>query len=215
MSGVAGPRHEAGGLGGVTRDYTPGKETAGRPRTPVRQTVDRELSGVGRSTNVRCMAFGPHDVGCSAHYPRLLGEQSVRRASGAQTDQRCSTAWPQLLNYWIAPCSLNRAAWQRYDVHGCLTPRFLTAAAVTTWAMLNTAISIPLATAAPCPDIEVVFARGTNESPGIGWIGKAFVDALRPKVGVNHSRCMRSTTLPAGISPPPPPLVLVVCLVNR
>jgi cutinase-like protein len=49
--------------------------------------------------------------------------------------------------------------------------------------MLNTAISIPSAAGAPCPDIEVVFARGTGELPGVGWLGQAFVDALRPLVG--------------------------------
>nr|WP_175616147.1 cutinase family protein [Mycobacterium sp. GA-1841] len=41
----------------------------------------------------------------------------------------------------------------------------------------------PVATAAPdCPDIEVVFARGTDEPAGIGNVGKAFVDTLRPMV---------------------------------
>jgi cutinase len=54
---------------------------------------------------------------------------------------------------------------------------------VTSWAMLNTAISIPSAAAAPCPDIEVVFARGTGERPGVGYVGQAFVDSLRPNVG--------------------------------
>jgi cutinase len=49
--------------------------------------------------------------------------------------------------------------------------------------MLNTAISIPSAAAAPCPDIEVVYARGTTEPPGVGYFGQAFVDSLRPKVG--------------------------------
>ncbi|MGH3582350.1 MAG: cutinase family protein [Mycobacterium sp.] len=34
-----------------------------------------------------------------------------------------------------------------------------------------------------CSDIEVVFARGTNDSPGLGRIGDAFVGALRNKVG--------------------------------
>ena len=51
------------------------------------------------------------------------------------------------------------------------------------WAMLNTAIGIPSAAAAPCPDIEVVFARGTGEPAGTGWLGGAFVDSLRSKVG--------------------------------
>ncbi|MGN7781263.1 cutinase family protein [Mycolicibacterium sp. 22603] len=30
-----------------------------------------------------------------------------------------------------------------------------------------------------CPDVEVVFARGTSEAPGVGGTGQAFVDALR------------------------------------
>jgi cutinase len=38
---------------------------------------------------------------------------------------------------------------------------------------------IPLASAAPCPDVQVVFARGTFEPPGIGFVGEAFVDSLR------------------------------------
>lgn len=43
--------------------------------------------------------------------------------------------------------------------------------------------SIPTAAAAPCPDVEVVFARGTTEPPGVGGIGQAFVDALRSRLG--------------------------------
>jgi len=39
------------------------------------------------------------------------------------------------------------------------------------------------AVAAPCPDAEVVFARGTTEDPGVGPTGQAFVDALRARVG--------------------------------
>lgn len=41
----------------------------------------------------------------------------------------------------------------------------------------------PSAHAAPCPDAEIVFARGTTEPPGVGGTGEAFVDALRSKVG--------------------------------
>ena len=37
--------------------------------------------------------------------------------------------------------------------------------------------------AQPCPDVEVVFARGTTEDPGVGPTGQAFVDALRARVG--------------------------------
>jgi len=61
--------------------------------------------------------------------------------------------------------------------------RFIGAAVVTTWALLIAPIGIPSASAGPCPDVEVVFARGTNEPPGVGGIGQAFVDSLRAQVG--------------------------------
>lgn len=41
----------------------------------------------------------------------------------------------------------------------------------------------PTAAAEPCPDVEVVFARGSGEAPGVGGIGQPFVDALRSQVG--------------------------------
>jgi hypothetical protein len=41
----------------------------------------------------------------------------------------------------------------------------------------------PPAHAAPCPDAEVVFARGTTELPGAGPTGDAFVDSLRSQIG--------------------------------
>ncbi|MGB0436296.1 MAG: cutinase family protein [Mycobacterium sp.] len=41
----------------------------------------------------------------------------------------------------------------------------------------------PTAAAQPCPDVEVVFARGTSEAPGIGRVGQAFVNALTPQLG--------------------------------
>ncbi|HEX3288229.1 MAG TPA: cutinase family protein [Mycobacterium sp.] len=42
---------------------------------------------------------------------------------------------------------------------------------------------MPSANAAPCPDAEVVFARGTTELPGLGPTGDAFVDSLRSRIG--------------------------------
>jgi cutinase len=41
----------------------------------------------------------------------------------------------------------------------------------------------PSAAADPCPDIEVIFARGTNDAPGLGNPGQAFADTLRGLVG--------------------------------
>ena len=43
--------------------------------------------------------------------------------------------------------------------------------------------ALPTASADDCPDIEVVFARGTSEAPGLGLPGGAFVNSLRSKVG--------------------------------
>lgn len=40
-----------------------------------------------------------------------------------------------------------------------------------------------VASADGCPAIEVIFARGTSEAPGLGKVGGAFVDQLRGKVG--------------------------------
>jgi cutinase len=42
---------------------------------------------------------------------------------------------------------------------------------------------LAIASAQECPDVLVVFARGTGEPPGIGRVGQAFVDALRPQIG--------------------------------
>ncbi|MCB0943222.1 MAG: cutinase family protein [Mycobacterium sp.] len=53
-------------------------------------------------------------------------------------------------------------------------------------ALVGAAIIGPLAPPASadgCNDIEVVFARGTGEPPGIGRVGQAFVDSLRGRVG--------------------------------
>lgn len=41
----------------------------------------------------------------------------------------------------------------------------------------------PVASAFDCPDVEVIFARGTNEPPGLGRVGDAFVDSLRQQTG--------------------------------
>jgi len=69
-----------------------------------------------------------------------------------------------------------------------------------TAALLATAVLFsspaPSATADPCPDVDVVFARGTAEPPGIGGVGGSFVDALRGQVG-GRSVCGVSGQLPS------------------
>ncbi len=46
--------------------------------------------------------------------------------------------------------------------------------------LLGPATAATAAAATDCSDVEVVFARGTDEPAGIGKVGKAFVESLRP-----------------------------------
>src|SRR3954469_21140681 len=61
---------------------------------------------------------------------------------------------------------------------GRLTAGLLGAVALAVWLVADP----PSASAAPCPDVEVTFARATTEPPGIGSVGQAFVDSLRSQV---------------------------------
>ncbi|MBO0865254.1 MAG: cutinase family protein [Mycobacterium sp.] len=64
--------------------------------------------------------------------------------------------------------------------------RFLGPAVVATWGLSASVLVgpvLPAASAQGCPDVEVVFARGTGDPPGVGPTGQAFVDALRSRVG--------------------------------
>jgi cutinase len=47
-----------------------------------------------------------------------------------------------------------------------------------TWALVDTHHP-PVG---PCPDVEVVSARGTDQPPGVGINGQAFIDSLRSKL---------------------------------
>lgn len=79
--------------------------------------------------------------------------------------------------------SARRAPGGEVCQHGYVRPRLFTvsigAAAVATSVL--PAVGIPTVQAMPCPDAEVVFARGTTEAPGVGPTGEAFVDALRAR----------------------------------
>ena len=50
-------------------------------------------------------------------------------------------------------------------------------------AALATPLGTPVANAVACNDVQVVFARGTKEAPGIGRVGEAFVNDLRNLMG--------------------------------
>lgn len=74
--------------------------------------------------------------------------------------------------------------------------RFLSAAAVAAgFSSSVVTFAAPAASAEPCPDVEVVYARGTGED-GLGATGQAFVDSLRPRIGA-QSMGVYSVNYPA------------------
>lgn len=44
-------------------------------------------------------------------------------------------------------------------------------------------VSAPTAYGAPCPDVELIFARGTSEPVGAGRVGQALAGQLAPQLG--------------------------------
>lgn len=73
-----------------------------------------------------------------------------------------------------------RVVCQHWGVNARQLACLLAAAVVTASATL--VLTAP-ASAAPCPDVEVTFARATNEAPGVGVVGQQFIDSLRSQVG--------------------------------
>src|SRR6202048_5321298 len=66
-------------------------------------------------------------------------------------------------------------------------PRIAARLAAIATALLSTAavlitVPAPSGAAATCPDVDVVFGRGTGEPQGIGRVGQAFVDALQSQI---------------------------------
>ncbi len=63
--------------------------------------------------------------------------------------------------------------------------RVLAAWATASWTLLAlplAALAVPVASADPCSDVAVVFARGTHQEPGLGNVGEAFVQSLTSQV---------------------------------
>jgi cutinase len=69
----------------------------------------------------------------------------------------------------------------RVGASAALKAMGLVGAVVAAWGLAVAFVSP--ASAEPCPDVQVVFARGTGEDPGVGPTGQAFVDALHSRVG--------------------------------
>jgi cutinase len=72
----------------------------------------------------------------------------------------------------------------------------LAAAVVGAGATVLSPWTLPIASAAPCADIEVVFARGTTEPAGPGFVGQDFTDLLRSQVG-DRTVALYSVNYPA------------------
>lgn len=66
------------------------------------------------------------------------------------------------------------------QANGAIAARGFIVAALASCAV--TAPAIPPASADPCPDIEVIFARSTG-GVGLGDVGQGFVDAVRARAG--------------------------------
>jgi cutinase len=77
-------------------------------------------------------------------------------------------------------CAQSVAVCQHRSVRPRHVALSMSAAAVAAWALQSA--PLPAAQAAPCPDAEVIFARGTTEAPGVGPTGEAFIDQLRSRV---------------------------------
>ncbi len=75
--------------------------------------------------------------------------------------------------------------------------RTLAAAGLSAAALIGPA---PVAAAdTSCPDIQVVFARGTFEAPGVGATGQAFVDALNARLAGQDTIGVYGVNYPASL----------------
>ncbi|OBB08120.1 cutinase [Mycobacteriaceae bacterium 1482268.1] len=80
---------------------------------------------------------------------------------------------------------LVRHSWSRALRHAGLGAAAVLAAGVVLIAPSAVSRGVPSASADDCPDVEVTFARGTDEPPGLGRVGQALVDSLRQQTGMN------------------------------
>ncbi|AQT82272.1 cutinase family protein [Mycolicibacterium litorale] len=77
--------------------------------------------------------------------------------------------------------------------------RYGVAAAGVSVAALLGPQATPVAAADTCPDVEVVFARGTFEAPGVGATGQAFVDALTARLNGKDTVGVYPVSYPASL----------------
>jgi cutinase len=78
-----------------------------------------------------------------------------------------------------------RHSWSRALRRASLGAAAVLAASVLLIAPCAVSRGVPSASADDCPDADVTFARGTDESAGVGRVGQALVDSLRQQTGMN------------------------------
>ncbi|MDO3052271.1 cutinase family protein [Mycobacteroides abscessus subsp. massiliense] len=70
----------------------------------------------------------------------------------------------------------------RYVKRGSVGVSIFAVSAAAAAVLANPSENSAIAAAAGCPDVDVSFARGTNDSPGLGDVGKAFTDELTDRL---------------------------------
>ncbi|MGX9792373.1 cutinase family protein [Mycobacterium sp. MMS18-G62] len=87
-------------------------------------------------------------------------------------------------NHQLTRCGL-RHSWSRGLRRAGLGAAAVLAAGVLLIAPSVLSRGVPSASSDDCPDVEVTFARGTDEPAGLGRVGQALVDSLRQQTGMN------------------------------
>src|SRR5690606_22249976 len=109
--------------------------------------------------------------------PRARGPDGGRRTGLDQ--QRLVLAHPDRTA--VRTRLADRAA--RVNMSGMHNPmRTMSAVLLAAGAVIAGASAGPAA-ADDCPDVELIFARGTGEPPGVGRVGQALADAMAPQLG--------------------------------
>lgn len=75
----------------------------------------------------------------------------------------------------------------------------LAAAGISVAAIMGPQATAVAAADSSCPDVEVVFARGTFEAPGVGATGQAFVDALTARLNGKDTIGVYPVSYPASL----------------
>lgn len=118
----------------------------------------------------------PSRAGGALRRPRGEGRGSpVHRSGNRYSNKKTCVSAADEPHSVIAVC-------QHQSVKTRQLTRFFGVVALTVWTLPGIALPATSAFAQPCPDVEAVFARGTDEDSGFGPTGQEFIDALHSKI---------------------------------